>query len=79
MGLESKRTLLYFCPPCREGLFQVPKLIKSYDSLGKDLQVEKTDNDRETRHPMPHYSGGQTLPWRSDRDPQNPITHPQPT
>lgn len=41
MGLKGKRTLLYLCPPCREALFQVPKLIKSYDGLRAELDDMK--------------------------------------
>ncbi|KOB68204.1 Uncharacterized protein OBRU01_12046 [Operophtera brumata] len=41
MGLKGKRTLLYLCPQCREALFQVPKLIKSYDSLREQLDEVK--------------------------------------
>lgn len=41
MGLKGKRTLLYLCPACREALFQVPKLIKSYDGLRQELDDVK--------------------------------------
>lgn len=41
MGLKGKRTLLYLCPACREALFQVPKLIKSYDGLREELNDVK--------------------------------------
>lgn len=41
MGLKGKRTLLYLCPACREALFQVPKLIKSYDGLRQELDEVK--------------------------------------
>lgn len=43
MGLKGKRTLLYLCPPCREALFQVPQLIKSYDSLREEINSIKTE------------------------------------
>lgn len=41
MGLKGRRTLLYLCPACREALFQVPKLIKSYDGLREELDDVK--------------------------------------
>lgn len=41
MNLKSKRTLLFLCPPCRGALFQVPKLIKSYDAVREELDAIK--------------------------------------
>lgn len=38
MGLKTKRTMLFLCPPCREGLFQVPTLIKTVAALREDVQ-----------------------------------------
>lgn len=37
MGLKTKRTMLFLCPPCREGLFQVPILIKSVEQLRQEV------------------------------------------
>ncbi|CAG5012760.1 unnamed protein product [Parnassius apollo] len=38
MGLKTKRTMLFLCKPCREGLFQVPILIKAVDALRDEVQ-----------------------------------------
>lgn len=38
MGLKTKRTMLFLCPPCRDGLFQVPVLIKTVEALRDDVQ-----------------------------------------
>lgn len=52
MGLKGKRTLLYLCPPCREALFQVPKLIKSYDGLREELNdIKKQLSESQTAPP----------------------------
>lgn len=38
MGLKTKRTMLFLCPPCRDGLFQVPTLIRAVEALRVDVQ-----------------------------------------
>lgn len=54
MGLKGKRTLLYLCPACREALFQVPKLIKSYEGLREELDdVKKMLSQSSSPSPTP--------------------------
>lgn len=43
MGLKTKRTMLFLCTPCREGLFQVPILIKAVDALRDEVQQLRSE------------------------------------